>query len=212
MLSYVTAAPEALAAAAGDLTGIGEALRAATAAAAPSTTSLVAAAGDEVSTAIATLFSEHAQSYQALSAQMAAFHDRFMNALAGASGSYASAEAANVTPLQTIEQDLLGAVNAPTQVLFGRGLIGDGANGTAPGQAGGAGGLLIGNGGNGGPRGGGPRGGGGGGAGVVGHRGTGGGGGGGGGAFSKPRGAGGHPWVVDVGVGLFYKKQTTRHS
>ncbi|WP_272890651.1 PE family protein, partial [Mycobacterium marinum] len=131
MLSYVTAAPEALAAAAGDLTGIGEALRAATAAAAPSTTSLVAAAGDEVSTAIATLFSEHAQSYQALSAQMAAFHDRFMNALAGAGGSYASAEAANATPLQTIEQDLLGAVNAPTQVLFGRGLIGDGANGTA---------------------------------------------------------------------------------
>ncbi|WP_261861807.1 PE family protein, partial [Mycobacterium marinum] len=148
-MSYVTAAPEALAAAAGDLTGIGEALRAATAAAAPSTTSLVAAAGDEVSTAIATLFSEHAQSYQALSAQMAAFHDRFMNALAGAGGSYASAEAANATPLQTIEQDLLGAVNAPTQVLFGRGLIGDGANGTAPGQAGGAGGLLIGNGGNG---------------------------------------------------------------
>ncbi|WP_373200108.1 PE family protein, partial [Mycobacterium marinum] len=173
-MSYVTAAPEALAAAAGDLTGIGEALRAATAAAAPSTTSLVAAAGDEVSTAIATLFSEHAQSYQALSAQMAAFHDRFMNALAGASGSYASAEAANVTPLQTIEQDLLGAVNAPTQVLFGRGLIGDGANGTAPGQAGGAGGLLIGNGGNGAPGAVGQAGGAGGAAGLLGNGGTGG--------------------------------------
>ncbi|WP_261859697.1 PE family protein, partial [Mycobacterium marinum] len=173
-MSYVTAAPEALAAAAGDLTGIGEALRAATAAAAPSTTSLVAAAGDEVSTAIATLFSEHAQSYQALSAQMAAFHDRFMNALAGAGGSYASAEAANATPLQTIEQDLLGAVNAPTQVLFGRGLIGDGANGTAPGQAGGAGGLLIGNGGNGAPGAVGQAGGAGGAAGLLGNGGTGG--------------------------------------
>jgi hypothetical protein len=49
MSSYVIAAPEAIALASGDLTGIGEAIKEATAAAAPSTTGFVAAAGDEVS-------------------------------------------------------------------------------------------------------------------------------------------------------------------
>ncbi|EFD43073.1 predicted protein [Mycobacterium tuberculosis variant africanum K85] len=57
---------------------------------------------------------------------------------------YASAEAANV------EQQLLGAINAPTMALLGRPLIGHGADGApGTGQAGGAGGILYGNGGNG---------------------------------------------------------------
>lgn len=48
---------------------------------------------------------------------------------------YAAAEAANAWSVQSVEQDVLAAVNAPFQVLLGRPLIGDGANG-APGQAG----------------------------------------------------------------------------
>ncbi len=76
---------------------------------------------------------------------MTAFHDQFVAALTAGGGLYSSAEAAAATPLQ----DLLNVVNAPTQALLGRPLIGDGADGTAPGQAGGAGGLLYGNGGNG---------------------------------------------------------------
>ena len=52
MSSYVIAAPEAFAAVSGDLTGIGEAIKGAAAEAAPSTTGIVAAAGDEVSAAI----------------------------------------------------------------------------------------------------------------------------------------------------------------
>ncbi|MBI2699010.1 MAG: PE family protein, partial [Mycobacterium sp.] len=41
------------------------------------------------------------------------------------------------------------AINAPTQTLLGRALIGNGADGTATNPDGGAGGLLYGTGGNG---------------------------------------------------------------
>ncbi|WP_139837042.1 PE family protein, partial [Mycobacterium szulgai] len=146
-MSYVIASPEALLLAASDLAGIGSAVESANAAAAAPTISLLAAAEDEVSTAIAALFGTHAAEYQAISAQAAAFHDRFMQALSGNAGSYALAEAANVTPLQSFEQTLFDAINAPSYALLGRPLIGNGANGSTPGAAGGAGGLLIGNGG-----------------------------------------------------------------
>ncbi len=56
MSSYVIALPEGLATASSDLTGIGSAIRAANAAAATSTTQVLAAGGDEVSAAIAALF------------------------------------------------------------------------------------------------------------------------------------------------------------
>ncbi|WP_337360551.1 PGRS repeat-containing protein, partial [Mycobacterium tuberculosis] len=46
-------------------------------------------------------------------------------------------------------QQVLGLINAPTQALLGRPLIGNGADGTAANPNGGAGGLLYGNGGNG---------------------------------------------------------------
>ena len=77
-MSYVIAAPEALVAAASNVAGIGSTIGAANAAAATSTTEVIAAAGDEVSAAIASLFSSHAQDYQALSAQATAFHTQFV--------------------------------------------------------------------------------------------------------------------------------------
>jgi hypothetical protein len=46
---------------------------------------------------------------------------------------------------------LLDLINAPSRLLFQRPLIGDGRNGTSPGQAGESGGILFGNGGTGGP-------------------------------------------------------------
>ena len=157
-MSYVLVAPEVVADAAGNLAGIGSSITEANAAAAAPTTGVMAAAGDEVSAAIASLFSGHAQEFQALSAQAAAFHAQFVQALSGAGGAYASAEAANASPLQTLEQvvqtleqDLLGVINAPTNALFHRPLIGNGANGTATNPNGGAGGFLLGNGGNGEP-------------------------------------------------------------
>ncbi|WP_186246114.1 PE family protein, partial [Mycobacterium simulans] len=144
-MSFTTAVPDALVSAASDMAGIGSVLSAANAAAAGPTTALLAAAEDEVSAAVAALFGSHAQEYQTLSAQAAAFHQQFVRAVTSGAGAYASAEANNV------QQVLLDAVNAPTQSLLGRPLIGNGADGApGTGQAGGAGGLLWGNGGNGG--------------------------------------------------------------
>ncbi|BBX73930.1 hypothetical protein MSHI_18360 [Mycobacterium shinjukuense] len=144
-MSYVIAAPDLVAAAASELAGIGATLSTANAAAAFPTTGILAAGADEVSAAIAALFGAHGQAYQALSAQAAQFHTQFVQSLQAGAGAYASAETTNV------EQQLLNAINAPTQALLGRPLIGDGAD--APdgsGAPGGPGGLLYGNGGRGG--------------------------------------------------------------
>jgi PE family len=87
----------------------------------------VAAAGtDEVSAAVAAVFAEHGLSFQALSAQAATFHEQFVRALSGGAQAYA----ANANPLQ----ELLDLINAPSRLLFQRPLIGDGRNGTSPGQ------------------------------------------------------------------------------
>ncbi len=151
MSSFVIAGPEALAAASADLGGIGSSIREATAAAAYSTTQVLPAAQDEVSAAISALFGNYAQEYQALSAQAEVFHADFVSLLASGGGAYAAAEAANASPMASFEANLLGAINAPTNYLFDRPLIGNGADGAAgTGQAGGAGGFLIGNGGTGG--------------------------------------------------------------
>ncbi|WP_261898850.1 PE family protein, partial [Mycobacterium marinum] len=132
-MSYLMAAPEALAVAATDLAGIGSALQAANGAAAAPVTDVLAAGADEISAAVAAVFSGHARDYQALSAKMADFHQQFVQTLSTTGGSYAAAEAANASPLQAVEQQVLGVINAPTQALLGRPLIGDGAAG-GPGQ------------------------------------------------------------------------------
>jgi hypothetical protein len=138
-------------AAASGLARIGSTLGAAHAAAVIRTSALLPAAGDEVSAAIASQFSAYARAYQALSARASAFHDWFVQALSGAGNAYAAAEAANASPLQTLERDVLGLINAPTTATLGRPLIGNGADGApGTGQSGGPGGLLAGNGGNGG--------------------------------------------------------------
>jgi hypothetical protein len=94
-MSFVTTQPEALAAAAGSLQGIGSALSAQNAAAAAPTTGVVPAAADEVSALTAAQFAAHAQMYQAVSAQAAAIHEQFVNTLANSSASYAITEIAN---------------------------------------------------------------------------------------------------------------------
>ncbi|ORV71053.1 hypothetical protein AWC07_05080 [Mycobacterium gastri] len=113
-MSYVTAVPETLTAAARDITGIGSTLSAANSAAAAPTTGLLAAGADEVSAAIAGLFSSHAREYQALSAQAAAFHEQFVNALTSSAQWYLGTEAANIAPLRNVVQGLLGMLGAPT--------------------------------------------------------------------------------------------------
>ena len=144
-MSFLIAAPELVTAAATDLANIGSTITEANAFALVPTTGVVAAGADEVSAAIASLFSGHAAAFQTLSAKAAAFHEQFVQLLNGGAASYAQTEAANA------EQALLNAVNEPTMALVGRPLIGNGANG-APGTGanGEDGGILFGNGGSGG--------------------------------------------------------------
>ncbi|AIH39019.1 hypothetical protein IQ42_08560 [Mycobacterium tuberculosis] len=80
-MSFVIASPEALLAAATDLAAIRSTIRAANAAAAVPTTGALAPAADEVSAGIAALFGAQAQSYQAVSAQAAAFMTGSSNCL-----------------------------------------------------------------------------------------------------------------------------------
>lgn len=105
MWSVITA-PELMTAAATDLANIGSKISSANAAAAAPTTGVVAAAADEVSTAISGLFSAYAEEFQTLSGQASAFHEQFMNLLNGSATAYLSTEIANA------EQALINTVNA----------------------------------------------------------------------------------------------------
>jgi PE family protein len=93
--SFVTAHPEMLFAAAGQLNGIGSAMSAQNAAAAVPTSGVVPAAADEVSALTAAQFAAHGGRYQAVAAQAAAIHEMFVNTLGTSAASYAATEAAN---------------------------------------------------------------------------------------------------------------------
>jgi hypothetical protein len=138
-MPYLIVAPETLAAATVEIAGIGSTLNDASLTAIMPTTGLAAAGADEVSAAVTALFNTHAAEFHALNAHADAFQSQFVQALAAGAKSYAGAEAANV----------LRVVNAPTEALTGRPLIGNGANATVAGGRGGDGGLLFGNGGDG---------------------------------------------------------------
>ncbi len=193
-MTFVLVSPEAMASAAADIERNGALLTQGNAAAASPTINVASAAADEVSTAIAALFSQHAKTYQLLAAELAAIPDRFTKTVLASANSYASAEATNAADA------LLGVINTPTQALLGRPLIGNGANGTTVngvGTPGGDGGILYGNGGIGGQGGAGGIGGAGGSAaffgngGAGGHGGAGGAGGNGDGAVGGIGGGGG---------------------
>ena len=120
-MSLVIAAPELMANTAVDLANIGSTLDAAHMAAAIPTAAVVPAAADEVSVSIAHLFSLHAQDYQALAGQAAAFHEQFVHRLTSGAAAYANTEAANVTLLQLLTEgaDAIGGAI----VAFGSQLV-----------------------------------------------------------------------------------------
>ncbi|WP_415823707.1 PE family protein, partial [Mycobacterium basiliense] len=132
-MSFVVAVPEMVAAAVSDVAGVGAMIDAANAAAAGATVGIAAAGGDEVSAAIAALFSGHAQAYQRVGAEVAVFHARFEQALSVGARAYSGAEAANAALLQDPLQGLVTAVNGSVEQWTGRPLVGNGANG-APGS------------------------------------------------------------------------------
>lgn len=123
-LSLLVAAPDLLSLAAADLAGIESALHAAHRAAAIPTTSLAAAAADEVSATVAALFAEYGQEYQALSGQASVFHEQFVRVLASGASSYLVAEEAGASLLRQVLDGLVGGVNARSEALLGRPLIG----------------------------------------------------------------------------------------
>jgi hypothetical protein len=94
-MAYVSTAPAAIAAAASQLEGIGNAFSAESSAAAAPTTALAPAGSDEVSILQSGVFSTYGQLYQTVSAQAQAIHQQFVNLLQQSSGSYQETEGAN---------------------------------------------------------------------------------------------------------------------
>jgi hypothetical protein len=137
-MSLVSVAPGAMAAAAAEIASIGANISDASFTAATPTTGVLAAGADEVSAAIAGVFSTHGQQFQTLITQTASFHQHFVHTLTAAIGSYTSAEAGNTAaltanPLQAVQQDLLTAINTPSLAMTQHPLI---SNGTSRGGAG----------------------------------------------------------------------------
>jgi hypothetical protein len=96
---YVQAQPQAMATTAADVAAIGSMIDEAGAAAAGRTTGMAAAAADEVSAAVARLFSAHGQQWRALVERAAALPGEFAQALAAAGNAYANTEAAGQATL-----------------------------------------------------------------------------------------------------------------
>lgn len=114
MTSLITQ-PQLLSTAAADAEQINSAISQARTAAAGPTTSVVAAAQDEVSAVTAQLFGAYGQEYQGLLQQASVFHDSFVAALSGAGNAYAGAEYS--------ASNMLGTVEAGVQSLMGGGAL-----------------------------------------------------------------------------------------
>ncbi|WP_264960980.1 PE-PPE domain-containing protein, partial [Mycobacterium kiyosense] len=108
-MSFLVNEPHVMATAAADLEGIASALSTAGAAAAGPTSSLLAAAGDEVSAAIADLFGAYGRQCQDVLTHASAFQYQFQQSLGAAANAYANAETAIANSLP----GLLGAPSAP---------------------------------------------------------------------------------------------------
>jgi hypothetical protein len=123
-MSFVTTLPEALAAAAAKLEGIGSGMAAQNAAAAAPTTAIAPAAADEVSALQATQFTAFGNLYQSVSAQAQAIHQQLVNGLGTSAGSYGATEAANQaaaasTPLSGILGSLSTSGTSGGALTFG---------------------------------------------------------------------------------------------
>jgi len=92
-MSCVVTQPESLAAAARLLSGVGSAMAAHNAAAAPPTTRIIPSPDDDVCALTAKQFAIHAQTYQQAHARTAVVHQVFKTTLAISAGGYAAAEA-----------------------------------------------------------------------------------------------------------------------
>jgi hypothetical protein len=144
MSSFLIAAPEALVDASGGLTDIAESLSQAAHTAAPATTGIVAAAGDEVSTVVTQVFDDYAEAFRELSTQAAQFHAQFVRVLSAAGAAYPAAETSNVSLLvrglqqQFFDQGMFSPfIYLTGKPLFGKAAVGPSVTGaTGPGLGG----------------------------------------------------------------------------
>lgn len=101
-MAYVIADPEIITAAATDLATIASNVNAAHITATAPTVAVIPAAADEVSAAIASVFANHAQAFQGLAGQAAAFNDQFVQALKSGGAAYAATEATSAASLRPL--------------------------------------------------------------------------------------------------------------
>lgn len=115
-MSFLTAIPEELLAAAAQLEGIGNSLTAQNAGAAAPTTAIAPAAADQVSALQAGIFSAYGGLYQQIAAEAQAMQQQFVSTLGLSSGTYAQTESANVaatTPAQDFANGLAALFGGP---------------------------------------------------------------------------------------------------
>ncbi|ORW91734.1 PE family protein [Mycobacterium sp. IEC1808] len=119
-MSFLTAIPEELLAAAQQLEGIGNSLTAQNAGAAAPTTAIAPAAADQVSTLQAGIFSAYGTLYQQLATEAQAIQQQFVSTLGLSSGTYSSTEAANVaaaTPVDALSSQISTLLGGPLTSL-----------------------------------------------------------------------------------------------
>lgn len=119
-MAFLTAIPQELLSAAGQLEGIGNALTAQNTGAAAATTALAPAAADPVSALQATIFSTYGTLYQQIAAEAQAIQQQFTSTLGLSSGTYTETEAANVvaaTPVQDFFNQISTLLGGPLTSL-----------------------------------------------------------------------------------------------
>lgn len=102
-MAFLTAIPQELLSAAGQLEGIGNALTAQNTGAAAATTALAPAAADPVSALQATIFSTYGTLYQQIAAEAQAIQQQFTSTLGLSSSTYTATEAANVVAATPVD-------------------------------------------------------------------------------------------------------------
>lgn len=118
-MAYLQAQPLAMGTTAADVAAIGSMLDEAGAAAAGRTTGMAAAAADEVSAAVAQLFSAYGQQWRSLIGRATALHGEFAQALSAAGNAYATTEAAGQAALAATGGVTAGAAVSPVTFVLG---------------------------------------------------------------------------------------------
>ncbi|BBX97818.1 PPE family protein, SVP subgroup [Mycobacterium lacus] len=118
-MSFLTAVPEELAAAAAQLGAIGNALTAQNAGAAAPTTAIAPAAADQVSILQSGIFTAYGALYQQIAAEAQAMQEQFVTTLGLSSGTYASTEASNATAASLTSGGVPDLINTVSTLLGG---------------------------------------------------------------------------------------------